>query len=69
MSNCPCKDCNDRVVGCHDRCESFCNWKKSETEKKDKIYESKQLSRLLDDMHRKSASTKSSLPALRKKKK
>ena len=25
--NCPCKDCQDRNPGCHDRCEKFREWR------------------------------------------
>lgn len=32
-SGCPCKDCEDRYPGCHDRCEGYKAWKKKLEEK------------------------------------
>ena len=29
----PCKDCEDRVVGCHSVCTQYSNWKADSTEK------------------------------------
>ena len=29
----PCKDCEDRTVGCHSICERYNNWKADSTEK------------------------------------
>ena len=28
----PCKDCEDRAVGCHSSCEKYMNWKLSSSE-------------------------------------
>lgn len=33
---CPCKDCGEREVGCHSRCESFRDWEKRHRENKKK---------------------------------
>ena len=38
----PCKNCVDRVVGCHSTCELYSEWSKSETAKKDAILAVKQ---------------------------
>ena len=29
MSIAPCKNCPDRYVGCHDKCESYTEWAKA----------------------------------------
>ena len=35
VTGCPCKDCEKRNPGCHDRCEMFAQWK-AEMEKRKK---------------------------------
>ena len=30
----PCKECTDRYLGCHDRCNTYIDYKKSEDERK-----------------------------------
>lgn len=32
MKSSPCKDCPDRCVGCHAKCEKYLSWKKHEEE-------------------------------------
>ena len=34
-NGCPCKDCEDRIPGCHDRCCDFRDWKKAQEELKE----------------------------------
>ena len=50
----PCKNCTDRVVGCHSTCEKYKDWKKKDKERKQKIFESKMKSRY----YRSTATTK-----------
>lgn len=28
MKNSPCKDCRERQIACHDRCEKYTTWRK-----------------------------------------
>lgn len=41
MAQAPCKDCNDRQLGCHDRCEKYLNFKAENEKTKNMIRESK----------------------------
>lgn len=33
-NGCPCKDCEDRIPGCHDRCADYKAWKATQEELK-----------------------------------
>ena len=47
MSNAPCKDCPDRVVGCHSTCEKYIEYRKE----RDKFLEERMKeTRLKDDL-------------------
>lgn len=47
MSNAPCKDCPDRVVGCHSACEKYIEYRKE----RDKFLEQRMKeTRLRDDL-------------------
>lgn len=37
MKGAPCKDCQDRVVGCHSNCECYTAWKKKHDEEHELI--------------------------------
>ena len=36
MLKSPCKNCEDRVVGCHANCKSYIDWAKEHNEAKEK---------------------------------
>ena len=41
MTKQPCRNCTDRVVGCHSTCKKYKDWKKEDQERKDIIYKNK----------------------------
>ena len=50
----PCKDCADRVVGCHSTCDKYKDWKEQDRQRKELIYESK----IKDHFYRSTTTTK-----------
>ena len=45
----PCKDCSDRVVGCHSTCEKYKAAKVDHKEKKEQIYQQKKIEDGMDN--------------------
>ena len=45
----PCKDCDERYVGCHSRCPEYLSWRADRDENLKKIREVKELELRLND--------------------
>ncbi len=43
----PCKDCKDRVVGCHAKCERYAKWRVDHAKEKDQYNKSTEFDRYL----------------------
>ena len=43
MPNWPCKNCTERYVGCHSKCKAYMDIKESYDDKRQSIYDSRQL--------------------------
>lgn len=39
VGNPPCKDCKNRELGCHSKCEQYVNWRKLHIEEKQRLRE------------------------------
>ena len=48
-----CKDCNDRVLGCHDVCDRYKEEKLQAEKKKEKVLQAKANDKLYRDYHAK----------------
>lgn len=44
----PCRDCNDRTVGCHSNCDRYNEWLREERQKNEEYRKQKSLSREID---------------------
>ena len=54
MSECPCRDCKEREVGCHGYCELYKLWSKENEQRKEKIHREIQSNRIYEeDLHKK----------------
>lgn len=42
LKNCPCKDCTDRVIGCHANCDSYKKWTEERNAHNKVIFDAKQ---------------------------
>lgn len=46
----PCKDCGDRYVGCHGKCEKYLTFRSRLDEENNKTYKAKQLNMMLNQI-------------------
>ena len=51
MKECPCRDCNERVLGCHSICLKYANWSRLNEEEREMIYNKKQMERIGHNSH------------------
>lgn len=43
MTECPCRDCKERVLGCHSICLRYAEWSRKNEEERERLYKQKYL--------------------------
>lgn len=49
FGNTPCKNCQDRVTGCHAKCERYQEWVIAKEERKNQIVKQRETEKALDE--------------------
>ena len=52
MTNCPCRDCKERVLGCHSICLKYADWSRKNEEERNQRHKQKYLSTIGRDNRR-----------------
>ncbi len=47
---CPCKDCDIRYIGCHDKCTDYINWKSDKDRLNETIHNEKLIKSVINDL-------------------
>ena len=47
--NSPCKDCADRIPGCHSQCDNYKEWQAIKEERKNKVQKARENMKVLDE--------------------